>query len=79
MSNNKQHTAVKPFAIITIEEYDNVEWAFQFNDDNPITLAQPTDGTKELNLTLSNRSDSNIVFYDGKGNTFKIFAREKTL
>ncbi len=75
MTNNKRQMAV-PIGIAT---YDNVEWAFQFNDDNPITIAQPTDGTKELNLTIGNRSDSNMVFFDGKGNTFKIFAREKKL
>ena len=75
MTNNKQQTAV-PIGIAT---YDNVEWVFQFNDDNPIALARPTDGTKELNLTIGNRSDSNMVFFDGKGNTFKIFAREKKL
>ena len=57
--------------------YENVEWVFQFNDDEPIKFAQPTNGTKELTFTLSNKSDSNIVFYDGKGNQFKIFAREK--
>ena len=75
MTNNKQQTAV-PIGIAT---YDNVEWVFQFNDNSPIALARPTDGTKELNLTIGNRSDSNIVFFDGKGNTFKIFAREQTL
>ncbi len=79
MNDNKQQTAVEQFAIITIEEYDNVEWVFQFNDDNPIALARPTDGTKELNLTIGNRSDSNVLFSDGKGNTFKIFARENKL
>jgi hypothetical protein len=78
-SMSKPQMAVKPFAIITIEEYDNVEWAFQFNNDNPITIAQPIEGTKELNLTIGNRSNSNMLFYDGKGNTFKIFAREKKL
>ena len=75
MTNHKRQMAV-PIGIAT---YDNVEWVFQFNDDNPITIAQPTDGTKELNLTIGNRSDSNMVFFDGKGNTFKIFAREKKL
>jgi len=75
MTNNKQQTAV----LIGIATYDNVEWVYQFNDDNPIALARPTDGTKELNLTIGNRSDSNVLFSDGKGNTFKIFARENKL
>ena len=73
MSNNKQ-TAVG----IGIATYDNVEWVFQFNDDNPILISQPIGGEKELIIKLDNTSYSNIVFSDGKGNTFKIFAREQT-
>ena len=75
MSNNKQQTAVG----IGIATYDNVEWVFQFNDDNPILISQPIGGEKELIIKLDNTSYSNIVFSDGKGNTFKIFAREQTL
>ena len=74
MSNNKQQTAV-PIGIAT---YDNVEWVFQFNDDNPIVISKPIGGEKELIIKLNNTSHSNIVFFDGKGNTFKIFAREET-
>ncbi len=73
MTNNKQQTAV-PIGIAT---YDNVEWVFQFNDDNPILISQPIGGEKELIIKLDNTSYSNIVFSDGNGNTFKIFAREK--
>lgn len=62
---------------IAIKTFENVEWVFQFNDGEPVRLAEATYGTKELTLTLSNRSDSNIEFGDGKGNKFKIFAREK--
>jgi hypothetical protein len=74
MTNNKQQTAVG----IGIATYDNVEWVFQFNDDNPILISQPIGGEKELIIKLDNTSYSNIVFSDGKGNTFKIFAREQT-
>ena len=70
MENNK-------LSIVNPTVYENVEWVFQFNDDKPIKFAHPTNGTKELTFTLSNRSDSNVVFHDGKGNQFKIFAREK--
>ena len=73
MTNNKQ-TAVG----IGIATYDNVEWVFQFNDDNPILISQPIGWEKELIIKLDNTSYSNIVFSDGKGNTFKIFAREQT-
>ena len=75
MSNNKQQTAV-PIGIAT---YDNVEWVFQFNNDNPIPISKPIGGEKELIIKLNNTSYSNLVFDDGKGNTFKIFAREQTL
>jgi hypothetical protein len=74
MTNNKQQTAV-PIGIAT---YDNVEWVFQFNDDNPIVISKPIGGEKELIIKLNNTSHSNIVFFDGKRNTFKIFAREET-
>ncbi len=70
--SDKQQTAVP----ISIEIYETVEWVFQFNEDKPVILATDTTGSKELNVTFGNRSDSNIVFNDGKGNTFKIFARE---
>jgi len=73
MENNKK-TEV-PIGIAT---YENVEWVFQFNDDNPILISQPIGGEKELIIKLDNTSYSNIVFSDGKENTFKIFAREQT-
>ena len=75
MTNNKQQTAVQ-IGIIT---YDNVEWVYQFNNDNPILISKPIGGEKELIIKLNNKSYSNIVFDDGKGNTFKIFAREQIL
>jgi hypothetical protein len=75
MEKDKQQTAV-PIGIAT---YDNVEWVYQFNDDNPILISKPIGGEKELIIKLNNKSCSNIVFHDGKGNTFKIFAREQTL
>ena len=75
MKNETQQTAVP----IGIAKYDNVEWVYQFNDDNPILISKPIGGAKELIIKLDNTSYSNIVFNDGKGNTFKIFAREQTL
>lgn len=62
---------------IAVETFEQVEWVFQFNEDEPIRFAAAIDGTKEMTLTVSNRSDSNISFHDNKGNKFKIFAREK--
>ena len=60
----------------TIKTFEKVEWVFQFNEDEPIRFATDTTGSKELTVILGNRSDSNVVFSDGKGNSFKIFARD---
>lgn len=58
-------------------EFKNVEWAFQFNEDEPVLLATPEKGTKTLSIHISNKKSSNIIFKDAKGNEFKIFAREQ--
>ncbi len=57
--------------------FENVEWMFQFDEDEPILLAKPLEDTKEFVLKIGNNNHSNIWFYDGKGKTLKIFAREK--
>jgi hypothetical protein len=73
MTNNKQNLGT--VGIVT-HKIENVEWAFQFNDDVPVKIAEYINGKREINLTIGDTSTSNIVFSDGKGNTFKIFARE---
>ena len=62
---------------ILISKIENVEWVLQFNEDEPIKIAEPIDGTEELTFKIGNNIDSNIIFHDNKGNQFKIFAREK--
>jgi hypothetical protein len=76
MTNNKQNLGT--VGIVT-HKIENVEWAFQFNDDVPVKIVEYINGKREMNLTIGDTSTSNIVFSDGKGNTFKIFAREQTL
>ena len=74
MSNNKQSSVrILPHKI------QNIEWVFQFNDDEPIHLAEPSlfGYSNELSFTIGNTTDSIITFDDGKGNSFKLFAREK--
>jgi len=71
----KQHTDLPLFP--ETKQFENVEWVFQFDDDEPILLAKPLDDTKEFVIKIGNNNQSNIWFYDGKGKTFKIFAREK--
>jgi hypothetical protein len=58
---------------------NNLEWVFQFNNDTPIIILEDIEGKREINFTIGDTTESNIVFIDGKGNTFKIFAREQTL
>jgi hypothetical protein len=57
--------------------FENVEWVFQFDDDEPKLLATPLDDTKKLVIEIHNTSTSIILLKDGNGKTFKIFAREK--
>jgi len=57
--------------------YENVEWMYQFDGDEPKPFPSTLDDTKKLVIEINNTSTSNICFYDGEGKTFKIFAREK--
>jgi thioredoxin-related protein len=78
MSNNKKNLGT--VGIVT-HKIENVEYVFQFNNDEPINISSSSligRDSKELSLSIKVTSNSNIVFYDGKGNTFKIFAREKS-
>jgi len=77
MSNNKENLG--KLSIVN-RKIKNVEYVFQFNNDEPINISSSSligRDSKELSLSIKVTSNSNIVFYDGKGNTFKIFAREK--
>lgn len=76
VSNNKQ--TMGTVGILT-NKIENPEWVFQFNDDEPMHFAGPLPdgGAREVTFTIGDTKNSNIVFHDGKGNTFKLFAREK--
>lgn len=61
--------------LITINQprfQDDVEFCFQFNDDEPVVFGS---GPSELNINISPTPNGNITFNDN-GNVFKIFARE---
>jgi len=66
--------------IIEPTVYENCEWCFQFDNDEPYVFASTNsirDLTQEpkITFTLNNNSESNFIFsYNGK--TFKLFARE---
>jgi hypothetical protein len=53
--------------------FHDVEFCFQFNDDEPVVFAS---GTNECNITISPTTHGNIKFNDNN-NVFKMFAREK--
>ena len=53
-------------------EPENVEFCFQFGDDEPVVFAS---GPNECTIRLSPTSYSNMIFNDN-GRVFKLFARE---
>lgn len=68
-------------ASINQEKYDDCEWCFQFDEDEPQIFAWMDD---ELNkdedpqvmFTITNVKDSYINFTHKNGKVFKLFARE---
>lgn len=68
----------KPKVVTDNPEFENVEWAFQFNNDEPCLFQRPNNKEKYLSIIVRNKKKSKYVFKDNKGNQFKIFARERT-
>ena len=70
---------LKPKKQVTTDnpKFQKVEWAFQFNDDEPCLLAGANNKETSLTIRIRNKENSIITFSDGKGNDFKIFARER--
>ena len=66
--------------ITSVKRFENCEWCFQFDGDEPIVFAaaekpeEPTE-TPKITFTLLNTSNSNVVF-SHNGREFKLFARE---
>jgi hypothetical protein len=58
-------------------EFKKPEWAFQFNNDEPVLLANAEKDQNKLVIKIGIKESSVITFKDGKGNEFKIFARER--
>jgi hypothetical protein len=70
--------------VLTQKKYEECEWCFQFDEDEPQIFAWTDD---EMNknedpkviFTITNVENSYITFQNGKtGKLFKIFARELT-
>jgi hypothetical protein len=51
----------------------NVEFCFQFNDDEPISFGS---GPNDLHIHITPTPNGNISFTNNNGETFKIFARQ---
>jgi len=62
------------FLVQPILSFDrhNVEFCFQFDDNDPVHLGS---GENNLHLVITPTPNGNIIFNDN-GRTFKIFARE---
>jgi hypothetical protein len=64
------------------QTFKDCEWCFQFDDNEPHVFAatKPSyegDNAK-ITFTLTNQTNTNIVFTDSKtGKEFKLFVREK--
>ncbi len=58
-------------------EFEKAEWAFQFNNDEPVLLANAEKDQNKLVIKIGIKENSVLTFKDGKGNEFKIFARER--
>ena len=54
-------------------EPENVEFCFQFGDEEPVVFAT---GPNECSIRLSTTSNTNMEFNDN-GRVFKLFARER--
>ena len=74
----------QPNVSISQKKYEECEWCFQFDEDEPQIFAWTDD---ELNknedpkviFTITNVENSYITFQNGKtGKLFKLFARELT-
>jgi hypothetical protein len=64
------------------DKYEECEWCFQFDDNEPQVFAWTDEdmGNDEpqVQFTISNNANSNITFTHTDGKVFKIFAREMT-
>ena len=63
---------------ISKNKFDQTEFCFQFDDDEPVTFAI-SDGSYEnpaLTFTINNGTDGSIEFKGTDNKKFKIFARE---
>ena len=74
---------LQPIGSVTItppDTFENAEWVFQFDDDEPQLIATATTSNPtEITFTIQNNNQSKLDFYGKDGKRFKIFTREKNL
>lgn len=72
--NEYNFLRLEPIQQLTLHRFnpENVEFCFQFGDDEPVVFAT---GPNECTINLSPTSNANMVFNDNN-KTFKLFARE---
>ena len=68
---------------MTQKKYDECEWCFQFDSDEPQIFAwtdseMNKDEEPKVIFTITNTKDSYINFTHKNGKSFKLFARELT-
>ena len=83
----EQSEQLQPTGNITLSQkkYEECEWCFQFDEDEPQIFAWTDDSDLNKNedpkviFTITNVENSYITFQNGKtGKLFKLFARELT-
>jgi len=82
MEENKEDTNINRETIgsatISIKEFSEAEWCFQFDDDEPFVFSwSRTDSTPgELTFVIKPQDGSAIIFTAPGGKKFRLFARE---
>ena len=72
-----------PEVTLTQKKYEECEWCFQFDEDEPQIFAwtgenDSKDEEPKVMFTITNTKDSYINFTHKNGKSFKLFARELT-
>lgn len=73
--NDNMFLQLEPIQQLTLTRFnpENVEFCFQFGDDEPVVFAT---GPNECHITINPTRNGNMTFNDN-GRVFKLFARER--
>ena len=78
LTENKNSFQLEPMQVLSLRPHptfnpQNVEFCFQFDDEEPFVFAT---GPNECHITLNTTRDGTMSFRNN-GRTFKLFARER--